>query len=89
MGRVNLSRKALFGDDGDSPNTQPTSRAPLSDGDRGRPRPTGGPQGGRGRFNDRGRRPGPGPSSNSPGPRGNGGGSPDRRFPGGGGSNSG
>ena len=89
MGRVNLSRKALFGDDGDSPNTQPTSRTPLSDGDRGRPRPPGGPQGGRGRFNDRGRRPGPGPSSNSPGPRGNGGGSPDRRFPGSGGSNSG
>ena len=89
MGRVNLSRKALFGDDGDSPITQPTSRAPLSDGDRVRPRPTGGPQGGRGRFNDRGRRPGPGPSSNSPGPRGNGGGSPDRRFPGSGGPNSG
>ena len=89
MGRVNLSRKALFGDDGDSPITQPTSRAPLSDSDRGRPRPTGGPQGGRGRFNDRGRRPGPGPSSNSPGPRGNGGGSPDRRFPGSGGPNSG
>ena len=89
MGRVNLSRKALFGDDGDSPITQPTSRAPLSDRDGGRPRPTGGPQGGRGRFNDRGRRPGPGPSSNSPGPRGNGGGSPDRRFPGSGGPNSG
>ena len=90
MGRVNLSRKALFGDDGDSPNTQPPSRAPLSDRDRSRPRPTGGgPQGGRGRFNDRGRRPGPGPSSNSPGPRGNGGGSPDRRFPGSGGPNSG
>ena len=89
MGRVNLSRKALFGDDGDSPITQPTSRAPLSDGDRGRPRPTGGPQGGRGRFNDRGRRPGPGPSSNAPGPRGNGGGNPDRRFPGSGGPNSG
>ena len=89
MGRVNLSRKALFGDDGDSPITQPTPRAPLSDRDRGRPRPTGGPQGGRGRFNDRGRRPGPGPSSNSPGPRGNGGGSPDRRFPGSGGPNSG
>ena len=90
MGRVNLSRKALFGDDGDSPITQPTSRPPISDRDRGRPRPTGGPpQGGRGRFNDRGRRPGPGPSSNSPGPRGNGGGSPDRRFPGSGGPNSG
>jgi polyribonucleotide nucleotidyltransferase len=90
MGRVNLSRKALFGDDEDSPNTQPTSRPPFPDRDRGRPRPNGGSQGGRGgRFNDRGRRPGPGPSSNPPGPRGDGGGTSDRRFLGGGGSNSG
>jgi len=73
MGRVNLSRRALFGGNGDAPSgaapsgaaPRPAqSRPPFPDRDRGRPRPGGGPggPGGRGGFNagDRGRRPGPG-----------------------------
>ena len=70
MGRVNLSRRALFGGNGEAPSgAAPSgaaprpqqSRPPFPDRDRGRPRPGGGP-GGRGGSNagDRGRRPGPG-----------------------------
>ncbi|GIT69753.1 MAG: hypothetical protein Ct9H300mP27_08570 [Chloroflexota bacterium] len=83
MGRINLSRKALFGDDEDSQNTQSPARTQVPDGAQSRPRSTGGPPGGRGRFNDRdrGRRPGPGSSSNPSGPRNNT--SSDRRFTGG------
>ena len=89
MGRINLSRKALFGDDEDSENTQSPDRTQVPDRTQSRPRSTGGPSGGRGRFNDRdrGRRPGQGSPSNPSGPRGNT--SPDRRFTGGDGSNSG
>ena len=83
MGRINLSRKALFGDDEDSQNTQSSPNNQVSDRDRSRPRSNGGPPGGRGRFNDRdrGRRPGPGSPSNPSGPRNNT--SSDRRFTGG------
>ena len=89
MGRINLSRKALFGDDEDSENTQSPDRTQVPDRTQSRPRSTGGPSGGRGRFNDRdrGRRFGQGSPSNPSGPRGNT--SPDRRFTGGDGSNSG
>ena len=82
MGRINLSRKALFGDD-DSQNTQSPARTQVPDRAQSRPRSNGGPPGGRGRFNDRdrGRRPGPGSPSNPSGPRNNT--SPDRRFTGG------
>lgn len=101
LGRINLSRRALFGGNGDAPtNGAPRppqqSRPPFQDRDRGRGRPSGGPGGGRGGFGDRdrggdrGRRPGPG------GPRQGGGqrpggprssGSPtERRFLGGSGS---
>ena len=88
MGRINLSRKALFGDDEDSENTQSPDRTQVPDRTQSRPRSTGGPSGGRGRFNDRdrGRRFGQGSPSNPSGPRGNT--SPDRRFTGGDGSNS-
>ena len=83
MGRINLSRKALFGDDEDSQNIQSPARTQVPDGAQSRPRSTGGPPGGRGRVNDRdrGRRPGPGSSSNPSGPRNNT--SSDRRFTGG------
>jgi len=89
QGRLNLSRRALFGEGqeprGASPGPRPTSRPPF---DRGRPRP-GGTDGGRGgpsvgqgpRFGDRGRRPGPGGNRGGPRP----GGPPDQRPPGGGG----
>ena len=88
MGRINLSRKALFGDDEDSENTQSPDRTQVPDRTQSRPRSTGGPSGGRGRFNDRdrGRRFGQGSPSNPSGPGGNT--SPDRRFTGGDGSNS-
>jgi polyribonucleotide nucleotidyltransferase len=75
QGRLNLSRRALFGDDGDQPSTpRPNSRPPSydRDGNRG-----GGYSGRRGGPGDRGRRPG-GPGG---GPRTGG---ADRRFLGGG-----
>ena len=89
MGRINLSRKALFGDDEDSQNTQSSDRTQVPDRAQSRPRSTGGPSGGRGRFNDRdrGRRFGQGSTSNPSGPSGNT--SPDRRFTGGDGPNPG
>ena len=81
QGRVNLSRRALFGGEEGQPATpRPDSRPPF---DRDRPRP-GGFSGGRGGTGDRGRRPGGsggGPRSNSPGGQRPGG--PDRRFQGG------
>ncbi len=103
MGRVNLSRRALFGGNGDAPSgaapRPQQSRPPFPDRDRGRPRPGGG-SGGRSGFNagdrDRGRRPGPGgprPGGNSRpggprtgGPRPGSGGSSERTFLGGSGS---
>ena len=83
MGRINLSRKALFGNDEDSQNTQSSDRTEVPNRDQSRPRSTGGPSGGKGRFNDRdrGRRFGPGSPSNPSGPRGNP--NTDRRFTGG------
>ena len=99
LGRINLSRRALFGGNGDAP-ANPTprpqpqpqqSRPPFQD--RGRPRPGSGPGGGRGGPNDRdrGRRPGPGgprPGGNSRpgGPRPGAGGASERRFLGGSGA---
>ena len=76
QGRVNLSRRALLGGDGErAPSFRPPARPPF---DRGRPRPggpSGGPPGGRGGpgDRDRGQRPGPRP------------GGTDRGFSGGGG----
>ena len=83
MGRINLSRKALFGDDEDSQNAQSPDRSQVSDRTQSRPRSNGGPSGGRGRYNDRdrGRRFGQGSPSNPSGPRGNP--NTDRRFTGG------
>ena len=70
QGRLNLSRRALFDDNGGQPQRpRPPSQPPF---DRGRPRP-GGPG-----DQDRGRRPGPGSGSRRPG-------GADRRFFGGGG----
>jgi polyribonucleotide nucleotidyltransferase len=77
MGRLNLSRRALFGEDG-APRPQPP-RPSFGDrgGDRrpgpGGPRPGGGPGGGRGAGfgGNRDRRPGPG-GPGSPRPGGNG-----------------
>ena len=80
QGRLNLSRRALFGDNGDQPATE-RPPAPTGSFDRG-PRRPGGFGGGRGGpGGDRGPRPG-GPGR---GPR-PGGGGPDRRFTGGGGN---
>ncbi len=82
QGRLNLSRRALFGDNG-SPAPAPAQRSGGNNFDRGR-RP-GGFNGGRGGQGDRGRRPG-GPGGQRGGPRSGGGpGGPDRRFLGGGG----
>ncbi len=101
MGRVNLSRRALFGGNGEAPSGgAPTSggaprpqqsRPPSPDRDRGRPpRPAGGP-GGRGGFNSGDRRPGPGGprsggSSRPGGPRPGGGSRPGGPRPGSGGA---
>jgi polyribonucleotide nucleotidyltransferase len=97
LGRLNLSRRALFGDNGGGrpQSPRPAPRPAYPDRDRGRPR-TGGPMGGRGGgFGDRGRRPGPGggqggPRSGGPGRPGGqrsggyqGGGFQERRFLGG------
>ena len=88
QGRLNLSRRALFGDDG-APAAAPTpaQRPQGNNFDRGR-RP-GGFNGGRGGQGDRGRRPGGPPRQGGPrngGPGGPSGPSgPDRRFLGGGG----
>ncbi len=86
MGRVNVSRRALFGDEG-SPSPRPARPAP----DRERPRsggPGGGGRGGPGGGGDRGRRPGPGGGGRpGGGPRSGGGGG--RPGPGGGGPRSG
>ena len=81
QGRLNLSRRALFGGDaGQPPAPRSDSRPPF---DRGRPRP-GGFSGNRGGGGDRGRRPGgPGGGPRSNGPGGNRTGGPDRRFLGG------
>ena len=95
LGRVNLSRRALFGENGERAQApRPSPRPPFPDRDRGRPHP-GGMAGGRGgpggpSDRDRGRRPGPGgPRPSGPprpgGPRG-GGSMADRRFLGGSGS---
>lgn len=67
MGRVNVSRRALFGDDGEpaAPRPRPAPAASAQSQDRGQPRSgsgfggRGGP-GGPGGGGDRGRRPGPG-----------------------------
>ena len=76
QGRLNLSRRALFGGDGDQPSApRPDSRPPYQDRDRNR---TGGYSGQRGGPGDRGRRPG-GPGGGAPRPGGG-----DRRFQGGG-----
>ena len=76
QGRLNLSRRALFGGDGDQPSApRPDSRPPYQDRDRNR---TGGYSGQRGGPGDRGRRPG-GPGGGPPRPGGG-----DRRFQGGG-----
>jgi polyribonucleotide nucleotidyltransferase len=78
QGRLNLSRRALFGGDGGQPSApRPNSRPPFQDRDRSG---GGGYSGGRGGPGDRGRRPG-GPGG---GPPRTGGG--DRRFLGGGSS---
>jgi polyribonucleotide nucleotidyltransferase len=81
QGRLNLSRRALFGGEGGQPPApRPDSRPPN---DRSRPRPSGF-SGGRGNTGDRGRRPGGsggGPRSSGPGGQRPGG--PDRRFLGG------
>ena len=80
QGRLNLSRRALFGGDGEQPaGPRPNSRPPSYDRDRGR---TGGYSGRRSGPGDRGRRPG-GPGG---GPRTGGG---DRRFLGGSGPRNG
>ena len=81
QGRLNLSRRALFGDNG-SPAPAPAQRSGGNNFDRGR-RP-GGFNGGRGGQGDRGRRPG-GPGGQRGGPRSGGPSGPDRRFLGGGG----
>jgi polyribonucleotide nucleotidyltransferase len=78
MGRLNLSRRALFGEDGTPRPQAPRPAARPSFGDRGGdrrpgpggPRPNGGPGGGRGAGfgGNRDRRPGPGgPGSPRPG----------------------
>ena len=79
QGRLNLSRRALFGGDGDQPSgARPDSRPPPYDRDRNRNR-GGGYSGQRGGPGDRGRRP-PGRPGGGP-PRTGG---ADRRFLGGG-----
>ena len=81
QGRVNLSRRALFGDDGEQL-SNPRPPAQQGSFDRG-PRRPGGFGGGRGGPGDRGRRPGgPGGGNRPGGPRPGG---LDRRFLGGGG----
>ncbi len=78
QGRLNLSRRALFGGDGAQPSApRPASRPPSYDRDRGDRGRQGGFSGRRGGPGDRGRRPG-GPGG---GPPRTGGG--DRRFLGG------
>ena len=66
QGRVNLSRRALFGDNGGQQGEGSRPPAPQGNFDRGR-RP-GGFGGGRGGPGDRGRRPGGGPRPGGPGP---------------------
>jgi polyribonucleotide nucleotidyltransferase len=99
LGRLNLSRRALFGDDGGrTPAPRPPAPRPhYADrgGDRGRPR-NGGMGGGRPGFGDRdrNRRPGPGgpggprPGGPRPGGYNRGSGSSERRFLGGSGGGS-
>jgi polyribonucleotide nucleotidyltransferase len=92
LGRLNLSRRALFGDNGGrTPSPRPPApRSQYPDRDRGRPR-NGGMGGGRPGFGDRdrdrGRRPSPGgtrPGGPRPGGGYNrGGGTSERRFLGG------
>ena len=97
LGRINLSRRALFGDDG-QPQTPPPAPRPQF-GDRGGDRRPGGPGGSRpggprpggGGFGNRDRRPGPGGPRSGGGSRPGGsrpgaGGSQERRFLGGSGS---
>ncbi len=89
QGRLNLSRRALFGDNG-GPAPDPAPRPPGNNFDRGRRPPGGGFNNGRGGQGDRGRRPsGPRPGGPRNGGPGGGPGSgpsgPDRRFLGGGG----
>ena len=74
QGRLNLSRRALFGGDGQPAAPRPDSRPPSSDRDRGR---QGGFSGRRSGPGDRGRRPG-GPGGGPPRT-----GGADRRFLGG------
>jgi polyribonucleotide nucleotidyltransferase len=79
QGRLNLSRRALFGNDGGpSPSPQPSARPPAFDRGQGRP---GGFSGGRPGPGGGGHRPG-GPSR-GPRPGGPSPGGPDRRFLGG------
>ena len=82
QGRLNLSRRALFGDDAGQPSApRPDSRPPD---DRNRPRSGGGFSGARGGSGDRGRRPGgPGGGPRSNGPGGSRPGGSDKRFLGG------
>lgn len=79
QGRLNLSRRALFGNDGgQSPGPQPPARPPAFDRGQGRP---GGFSGGRPGPGGGGR--GPGGPSRGPRPGGPRPGGPDRRFLGG------
>jgi polyribonucleotide nucleotidyltransferase len=79
QGRLNLSRRALFGNDGGpSPSSQPPARPPAFDRGQGRP---GGFSGGRPGPGGGGR--GPGGPSRGPRPGGPRPGGPDRRFLGG------
>ncbi|MCH8279375.1 MAG: polyribonucleotide nucleotidyltransferase [Chloroflexi bacterium] len=66
QGRLNLSRRALFGDNGGQQGEGSRPPAPQGNFDRGR-RP-GGFSGGRGGSGDRGRRPGGGPRPGGPRP---------------------
>ncbi|MCI0867056.1 MAG: polyribonucleotide nucleotidyltransferase [Chloroflexi bacterium] len=66
QGRLNLSRRALFGDNGGQQGEGSRPPAPQGNFDRGR-RP-GGFSGGRGGTGDRGRRPGGGPRPGGPRP---------------------
>jgi polyribonucleotide nucleotidyltransferase len=79
QGRLNLSRRALFGgEEGGNSQPRPDSRPPSFDRDRGRGRPGGGFGGGRGGPGGGGRRPGgPGGGPRFGGPRPGG---SDRRF---------
>jgi polyribonucleotide nucleotidyltransferase len=71
QGRLNLSRRALFGgEEGGESGPRPDSRPPSFDRDRGRGRPGGGFGGGRGGPGGGGRRPsGPGGGPRFGGPR--------------------